>query len=208
MPEIHSIKKLGRPRTRVERICEQCGAKFTASAYRVSHGWGKFCSQICHGKDAAISIEDRFVKNIGPRQPNGCIYWTGIRSTTGYGWMTYSVKGKTKGIFAHRYAYERIHGRIDNDLRCLHKCDTPICVAVEHLWLGTCADNSADMASKGRSCRGEKQNSAKLTEAKVAEIRKRHYSETITQKKLAAEYGITQGTLSVILSGKTWKHVI
>lgn len=33
----------------------------------------------------------------------------------------------------------------------LHRCDNPPCFRDEHLWLGTQADNQADMAAKGRA---------------------------------------------------------
>ncbi len=31
------------------RECEICGNPFHASAYKVSHGWGKYCSRRCYG---------------------------------------------------------------------------------------------------------------------------------------------------------------
>ncbi len=52
--------------------------------------------------------------------------------------------------------------------------------------------------------RGEGSSSAKLTWEQVREIRHRHAAGGITQTALAREYGISSGTLCVMLQGKTW----
>ena len=39
----------------------------------------------------------------------------------------------------------------------LHHCDTPACYELEHLWLGTHAENMADMKAKGRAGRNGNQ---------------------------------------------------
>lgn len=56
----------------------------------------------------------------------------------------------------HVLAWEEAHGEVplgedDRRLFVLHHCDTPACYEVSHLWLGTNADNMADMKAKGRS---------------------------------------------------------
>lgn len=59
---------------------------------------------------------------------------------------------------------------------------------------------------KARTPRGEKQNLAKLTDAKVLEIRHR-YANGESQKKLGQAFGVAQNTVSHIVIGETWTHV-
>lgn len=54
--------------------------------------------------------------------------------------------------------------------------------------------------------RGTKHPNAKLTEDDVREIR-RLSANGLSQRKLAAQFGVSRGTIEPILKGETWKHV-
>ena len=87
------------------------------------------------------------------RMPNGCLEWSGFRHR-GYG----KIGVGNKMAQTHRVAWELANGPIPPGMKILHHCDNPPCCETEpsdaypegHLFLGTLADNSQDMASKGR----------------------------------------------------------
>ncbi len=125
-------------------------------------------------------------------------------------------------MFASRAAWELTYGPIPPNLCALHHCDNPPCVRPDHLFLGTKAQNSADMAAKGRSTigdrnptrlypecvvRGERQWLAKLSSQVVRKIRERYEAGGITQVALAAEYGVSFQTVHRVVRYKGWIHV-
>lgn len=140
---------------------------------------------------------------------NGCWNWTASLSSGGYGSFYYSGRS----YIASRVSWEFHGGKISNGLCILHKCDNPKCVNPDHLFLGTNADNTADMFKKGRNknielphpC-GENHPCAKLTAAKVQEIRYL-YDNGKHQRAIGFIFGVSGAHISRIVQRKAWGHI-
>lgn len=138
-----------------------------------------------------------------PEPNSGCLLWTGWTHHEGYG--AFRSGGGNKYKFAHRASWEHHHGPIPAGMVVCHKCDVRSCVNPAHLFLGTVAENNADMDSKGRrgSVPGERHPRARLTAADVIAIR----SDDRYQRVIAAQYGVAACTISEIKSRKKWRHI-
>lgn len=192
---------------RVSRICEVCGNVFQVLASALRNRPVKFCSSPCSSRGRTTPLVDRFFRYVGARTPGGCIIWTGPAIEHGYGYLRAGGAGNKRGTLASHIAYELFYGPVPDGLHVLHQCDNPPCVAPCHLFVGTNADNMADMIAKGRQSRGESHGFARLTEAKVREIRERYERGGVFQHELAREYGVSRGTVQYVVERRTWKHV-
>jgi len=146
-----------------------------------------------------------------------CWEWTGALNEKGYGLV--GVDGRTPK--AHRVAWELTHGPIPDDACVLHRCDNPACCNPDHLFLGSRADNNADMLAKGRHrsrvdtrtpldqclyARGEDHHKAKMTVDTVRALRADR-ERGLSYSELGAKYGIDASAAYKIVARKTWGHV-
>lgn len=144
------------------------------------------------------------------RKGDGCWEWQGCRNSTGYGcvgWhgvvhVTHRVAAWLTGMVASPAA----PASGNDPTHVLHKCDNPACCRPDHFFLGNNSDNQKDAYQKKRKQqpRGEKHANAKLTDKQAAQIRSR-YAAGELQVPLAREYGVSQGVVSKVLRGRSYK---
>jgi hypothetical protein len=154
------------------------------------------------------TILQRFEARFIPEPNSGCWLWDGDVEGGGYG-VFFLRKEKIDGVWkkirikAHRVSWELHRGEVPDGLMVCHSCDVRLCVNPVHLFIGTAADNSADMVFKDRAPRGERQGSSKLT----AEVVRSIMGSTETSEVLADRFGVTFQTISNIRRGLTWRHL-
>jgi hypothetical protein len=145
-----------------------------------------------------------------------CWPWKGYRNWTkdgkgGYGRL--DILG-IAGVYAHRAAYLSANpGSISLNARggvnVLHRCDNPICCNPAHLFLGTHADNAADMVAKNRqvkypSCTGPR---CKLTEDEVRNIRELKAAGA-TKRAISMLYDVSMATINGVCYGRHYKGIV
>lgn len=150
-------------------------------------------------------VEDRLWEKVQIGSPSDCWFWKGALSSDGCGRI--NINHKTLKV--SRVVWTITYGKIPSGLCVCHKCDNPLCVNPNHLFLGTQADNVADMIRKGRDHKavGEKASNAKLNVSFVRRIRNLYATGKYNQMDLARMFNLPHTTAWSILRRKNWTHI-
>lgn len=135
---------------------------------------------------------DTFWVRVNTGAVNGCWPWLSCKTSTGYGRISWGGRART----THRVAYFLTYGVWPSANAC-HTCDNRACCNPKHLFAGTQADNTRDMAVKERGTQ-------KLSAYQVNNIRR---TVGLTQQQIANIYSVSRSLISLIRSGSVRKYV-
>lgn len=199
--------------------CKICGNGF--ESYRSpkslkDNGLPTYCSEKCR-RIGSVQIlyfswdelseeekKERLKKSFDAKviKKDGCWDWKGSKGPGGY----VNIRYNRKKILAHRISWIIHNGEIPDCLFVCHKCDNRRCTNPDHLFVGTTQENTKDRDEKKRQIHGSRHHKSKLTESDVVEIKKRLVLG-IPSKKIADEFGVTDGSIWFIKHGITWRHL-
>jgi len=187
------------------------------AAWQLTHGYiskkirvAHLCPNTlcCNPKHlTADTTHERFWRKVDKTPGQGigdCWMWTARVNAGGYGNFRLDPKGNQSS--ASRISYIITYGEIDDNAYVCHRCDNRACVNPSHLFLGNQSDNLQDMVMKRRGMIGETNKEAKLTESQVENIKKL-LEDKIPQSAIAEQFGVTQSCISLIATGKNWRHL-
>jgi hypothetical protein len=149
-------------------------------------------------------MNERFWAKVAKRGTEECWEWLASKRPTGYGHFFDKAADKLKA--AHRYSWELHNGAIPDGQCVCHRCDNPSCVNPAHLFLGTHAENMADMKSKGRvrAATPHLSNNAKFGWGCANAIRCLKVTGGWKDWELADMFGVSRPCISNIIRRDTW----
>ena len=113
--------------------------------------------------------------------------------------------GKVRCWTVHKIIMLTFVGERPKGMQILHLDDNRHNCALRNLRYGTAQENHDLKILHGRTARGEKVNTAKLTEKQVVAMRERRAAGETTLS-LSREFGISTTAVSKICIGENWKY--
>jgi HNH endonuclease len=150
-----------------------------------------------------LTIAQRLARSSAP-DPSGCILWT-ARNINNKGYAIVCWEGRK--TLAHRLAWIAVHGPVPAGMHVCHRCDRPLCINPDHLFMGTRSDNMMDCSVKGRlknpRMPGVANPKAKITD----EIAMQIYLASGKCSQIAKRFNASWDLVARIKKRETWKHI-
>ncbi len=150
----------------------------------------------------AKPVLERFWEKVVIKSDDECWEWVGAKNQLGYGQFHYPYRGHQ--MRAHRVSWIIAYHSDPGGLMVLHKCDNRSCVNPKHLYLGTQSDNMRDMSERYNGTLGKV---SRFTKDNIDHMKKL-YEGGVTQKLIALMYGISEGHVSNIITGRKCKNTL
>lgn len=154
--------------------------------------------------DAAFKRRNRRLEYIHDtvltHKGDGCLLWPYVRSPR----PSFSIDGRP--VNACRYVCEKANGTPPTPKHeAAHSCGKGEdgCISPHHLVWKTHLENEADKIAHGTILDGERHNSARLSQADIAKIRR--IGRNLPQRVIADMFGVERSNIGRILRGDTWR---
>lgn len=150
-------------------------------------------------KEETIQAFFQKVSILGARHfgaSDGCWAWTASRFSGGMRYGSFYLNGKN--THAHRAAWALLRGPIPKGMCVCHRCDNPLCVNPDHLFLGTVVDNNIDRDRKGRhrTYHGSSCPWSKVSVDQERQIRDLFESGRLTQSQLSNKFRVSRSVIA------------
>lgn len=134
----------------------------------------------------------------------GCRVWLRARNACGYGILS----DQNRPWLAHRWIWTQMRGAIPEGHGVCHHCDVRPCCTLDHLFLGTQADNMGDAAAKGRMFvhHGILHGKAILNDDVVQQMLALH-AAGVRNIDIARRFGVDKTHAWAITHRRIWTHV-
>lgn len=121
--------------------------------------------------------------------------------------ISVSDRGLPRRFTVARIVCETFHGPCPDRMQAAHEDGDVLNSRADNLSWKTPKENSADRDRHGTTARGERQGAARLTEDQVREMRTLHAAGTHSMSALAGLFGVAKGTVSWVVSRRSWAHI-
>lgn len=166
-------------------------------------GWEGYYSVSDQGQ---VRSEPRVISRRGqpPQRVSGRILKRAIRQgRVNYAFVVLCRNATPENKYVHTLVLEAFVGPRPPDMECRHLDGNSLNCRLGNLEWGTTTENTADRERHGTLLRGEAAPWSRLTEEQVRRIK----ADKRYQRVIAADYSVSQTTISKIKLGKSWAQV-